>query len=129
MGAGLVGVPLGTVLAQTLKRRYPRADPLICAGGLLISAPFLLGSMFLVSVHTGAAYALIFLGAVALNLNWAIVADILLVSEQLNMPIQRPTPDPARTETRRVESATREQSDVELGFLDDGLRLPPNRFA
>lgn len=80
MAAGLVGVPLGTVLAQALKRRYPRADPLICASGLLISAPFLLGSMFLVSVHTNAAYALIFLGAVALNLNWAIVADILLVS-------------------------------------------------
>lgn len=82
MVAGLVGVPLGTVLSQVLKRRYPRADPLICASGLLISAPFLLGAMFVVSTNSVAAYVLIFLGSVALNLNWAIVADILLVRHQ-----------------------------------------------
>lgn len=80
MASGIVGVPLGTVLAQVLKKRYPRADPLICAGGLLCSAPFLLGAMFVVSINTTAAYVLIFLGSVSLNLNWAIVADILLVS-------------------------------------------------
>lgn len=79
MVSGIVGVPLGTVLAQVLKKRYPRADPIICAFGLLISAPFLLGAMLVVSVNTPAAYALVFFGSVALNLNWAIVADILLV--------------------------------------------------
>lgn len=81
MAAGLVGVPLGTVVAQVLKKRYPRADPLICAVGLLVSAPFLLAAMFLVPVNTIGAYACIFLGSLALNLNWAIVADILLVRE------------------------------------------------
>lgn len=79
MVAGIVGVPLGTVLAQRLKKRYPRADPIICAFGLLISAPFLLGAMLIVSYSAPAAYAFIFIGSVALNLNWAIVADILLV--------------------------------------------------
>lgn len=79
MVSGIVGVPLGTVLAQSLKKRYPRADPIICAFGLLISAPFLLGAMLVVPVNAPAAYALVFFGSVALNLNWAIVADILLV--------------------------------------------------
>lgn len=82
MAAGLVGVPLGTVLAQVLKKRYPRADPLICAVGLLVSAPFLLGAMFVVPFNATGAYACIFLGSLALNLNWAIVADILLVRER-----------------------------------------------
>lgn len=79
MVSGIVGVPLGTILAQSLKKRYPRADPIICAFGLLISAPFLLGAMLVVPVNAPAAYALVFFGSVALNLNWAIVADILLV--------------------------------------------------
>lgn len=84
MLSGIVGVPLGTVLAQTLKKRYSRADPLICAGGLLCSAPFLLSAMFVVSTNTPLAYVLIFLGSVSLNLNWAIVADILLVRIKLS---------------------------------------------
>lgn len=84
MMSGIVGVPLGTILAQTLKKRYPRADPLICAGGLLCSAPFLLSAMFVVSTNTTAAYVLIFFGSVSLNLNWAIVADILLVRKDLD---------------------------------------------
>lgn len=79
MVSGIIGVPLGTYLAQTLKKRFPRADPIICAFGLLISAPFLLGAMLLVSYSAPAAYVLVFFGSVALNLNWAIVADILLV--------------------------------------------------
>lgn len=86
MVSGIVGVPLGTVLAQSLKKRYPRADPIICAFGLLISAPFLLGAMLVVPVSAPAAYALVFFGSVALNLNWAIVADILLVRSIARFP-------------------------------------------
>lgn len=89
MVSGIVGVPLGTVLAQSLKKRFPRADPTICAFGLLISAPFLLGAMLIVSVSAPAAYALIFFGSVALNLNWAIVADILLVRHNLKHSLKK----------------------------------------
>lgn len=79
MLSGIVGVPLGAYLAQRLRKKHPRADPVICGFGLLISAPCLVASMLLVSVNAPAAYCLIFIGEIALNLNWAIVADILLV--------------------------------------------------
>lgn len=79
MVSGIIGVPLGTYIAQTLKKRSKRADPIICACGLIISAPLLAGSMLVVEKNATIAYTLVFFGEVALNLNWAIVADILLV--------------------------------------------------
>lgn len=79
MLAGLLGVPLGSFLSQALKKRYPSVDPVICAVGLLLSAPFLTGACLIVSYHTLSTYILIFLGQLSLNMNWAIVADILLV--------------------------------------------------
>lgn len=80
MVSGIIGVPLGTIIAQKLRKRSQRADPIICACGLILSAPLLAGSMIMVQANSACAYTLVFLGEVALNLNWAIVADILLVS-------------------------------------------------
>lgn len=80
MAAGLIGVPLGAYMAQRLKVHYPNADPLICAGGLLISAPLLFLGLALANKYHYLVLVLIFLGQVSLNLNWSIVADILLVS-------------------------------------------------
>lgn len=79
MISGIIGVPLGAYLAQRLRKKHARADPVICGFGLLISAPCIVAAMLLVSVNAPAAYCLIFIGEIALNLNWAIVADILLV--------------------------------------------------
>ena len=80
MIAGLIGVPFGSMLAQKLRVRWHQADPLICAVGLLISAPLIfLGSVF-ASTNSIACYTLIFFGQLALNINWSIVADMLLVS-------------------------------------------------
>ncbi|XP_025194819.1 protein spinster isoform X1 [Melanaphis sacchari] len=78
MAAGLIGVPLGSYLAQRLKVNYPKADPLICAGGLLISAPLLFLGLALADKYYYLVLVLIFFGQVSLNLNWSIVADILL---------------------------------------------------
>lgn len=86
MLSGVIGVPLGAYLAQRLRRKHTRADPVICGFGLLISAPCIVGAMLLVSVNAPAAYCLIFIGEIALNLNWAIVADILLVRNSFNEP-------------------------------------------
>lgn len=79
MISGLVGVPLGSYLSQSLKKTYPRADPLLCAAGLLISTPLLAAGMLVVQLNSTVAFILMFFGELALNLNWAIVADILLV--------------------------------------------------
>jgi MFS transporter, Spinster family, sphingosine-1-phosphate transporter len=79
MSAGILGVPLGSYLSTKLSKTYPRSDPVICAAGLLISAPLIAGAMLLVTVNSTLAYILVFLGELALNCNWAIVADMLLV--------------------------------------------------
>lgn len=79
MTAGIIGVPLGSYLSTRLGKTYPRSDPVICAIGLLISAPLIAGSMLVVTANSTLAYILVFLGEVALNCNWAIVADMLLV--------------------------------------------------
>lgn len=79
MTAGIIGVPLGSYLSTKLSKRYPRSDPVICAVGLLLSAPLIAASMLFVTVNSTLAYTFVFLGEVALNCNWAIVADMLLV--------------------------------------------------
>lgn len=78
MASGLIGVPAGSALAQYLRVQWPRADPYICAAGLLISAPILFAASLLASVNITLCYILIFFGEVFLNLNWSIVADMLL---------------------------------------------------
>lgn len=79
MLAGLIGVPLGSMLAQRLRLKIENCDPYICAAGLLASAPMVY--MALVMPQTSAVICFIFIfGAqLALNLCWSIVADILLV--------------------------------------------------
>ncbi|XP_049850079.1 protein spinster [Schistocerca gregaria] len=78
MFSGLVGVPLGSCLAQFLRPRYPRVDPMICAIGLLISAPLLFIASLLAESSISVCYIFIFFGEVFLNLNWSVVADMLL---------------------------------------------------
>ncbi|XP_076755283.1 lysolipid transporter protein spinster isoform X3 [Xylocopa sonorina] len=78
MAAGLIGVPLGSFLAQRLRVRWQQADPLICAVGLLISVPLLFFATLTANTNTVLCYTLIFFGQLSLNLNWSIVADILL---------------------------------------------------
>ena len=79
MLAGLIGVPMGSLLAQKLRVHWQQADPLICAMGLLISVPFLFFATITANTNSVVCYILIFCGQLSLNLNWSIVADILLV--------------------------------------------------
>jgi len=78
MTSGIVGVPLGMILSTKLKAKYPRADPVICACGILTSALFLSIGMVLCNVNIILAFVFLFIGEIALNLNWSIVADMLL---------------------------------------------------
>lgn len=79
MTSGILGVPLGSYLSTRLSKIYPRADPVICAVGLLLSAPLIAAAMILITVNSSLAYIFVFFGQITLNLNWAIVADMLLV--------------------------------------------------
>lgn len=79
MIAGLLGVPLGSFLSQYLRSKIQQADPLICGIGLFLSTPLFIAAMLVAESNQLTCYILVFFGQLALNLNWAIVADILLV--------------------------------------------------
>lgn len=75
---GVLGVFSGVQVSRKLRDKTPRADPLVCAAGLLLSAPFLYLAIVFAEASTIATYVFIFLGETFLSMNWAIVADILL---------------------------------------------------
>ena len=77
--AGVLGVVCGSLLGQKLRRRFPSADPLVCAFGLLISAPLMAGCLILATGPPVPTFLILFFGQLFLNLNWALVADMLLV--------------------------------------------------
>ncbi|XP_017049497.1 protein spinster isoform X2 [Drosophila ficusphila] len=78
MLAGLIGVPLGSLLAQRLRVHYENCDPYICAVGLFISAPMVFAALVVPQTSETLCYLFVFAAQVALNLCWSIVADILL---------------------------------------------------
>lgn len=80
MIAGLIGVPLGSGLAQRFRLIHSSCDPLICAFGLLTSAPFVYLGLAVAQYSTNWCFFFVFLAQVTLNLCWSIVADMLLVS-------------------------------------------------
>ncbi|XP_051987963.1 protein spinster homolog 1-like [Xyrauchen texanus] len=76
--SGILGVAGGVQASKLLRTRTARADPLVCAAGLLLAAPFLYLSIMFAQASTAATYVFIFFGETFLSMNWAIVADILL---------------------------------------------------
>lgn len=75
---GILGGCLGTVSSRWLRRKVAYADPVICAVGLLGSAPCLFIAIFVASKSIPVTYVFIFIGEVLVSLNWAVMADILL---------------------------------------------------
>ena len=53
---GVLGVTSGMVVSRGLRRRTQRADPLVCAAGLLLSAPFLYLAVVFAQSSTVATY-------------------------------------------------------------------------
>lgn len=81
MLSGLIGVPLGSFLAQHFRKTHQRTDPLVCAWGLFISAPLVYVALLIAQFSNFWCFFVIFLAELSLNLCWSIVADILLVSK------------------------------------------------
>lgn len=79
MLAGVLGVPLGSFMAQKLRPTVPNCDPMICALGLFISSPMVYFGMILANVSLKWTLFFVFLAQVSLNMTWSLVADILLV--------------------------------------------------
>ena len=80
MLSGIIGVPLGSYLAQRLRSTNGvKTDPLICAVGLIISGPLVYSALVAAPFNATLCYGFVFFAEIALNLSWSIVADILLV--------------------------------------------------
>lgn len=76
--AGIIGVILGSACSQYFRRVNARADPLICAVGVLGSVPLIYSGVVMADENLTLSWILIFLGEVCLCVNWTIVADMLL---------------------------------------------------
>jgi len=99
IASGLLGVVSGSVMGQKLRVQFPSAgtvdffhlqrinlialtffiDAIICGVGMICSAPFFYGLLVLSLGPIYAIYILAFLALWFINLNWALVGDILLV--------------------------------------------------
>uniref|UniRef100_A0A8C9JUQ0 SPNS lysolipid transporter 3, sphingosine-1-phosphate (putative) n=1 Tax=Panthera tigris altaica TaxID=74533 RepID=A0A8C9JUQ0_PANTA len=75
---GIIGVVLGAEASRRYQKVNPRAEPLLCAGSLLVAAPCLYLALILAPTTFLASYVLLALGELLLSCNWAVVADILL---------------------------------------------------
>ncbi|XP_043438648.1 protein spinster homolog 3 isoform X2 [Prionailurus bengalensis] len=75
---GIIGVVVGAEASRRYKKVNPRAEPLLCAGSLLVAAPCLYLALILAPTAFLASYVLLALGELLLSCNWAVVADILL---------------------------------------------------
>lgn len=90
MMAGIIGVPLGSFLAQRLRHRFPAIDPQICAYGLLVSGPLVFFSLLTSPYSTALCMFFVFCAQLSLNLTWSIVADILLVRQVVWTTLETP---------------------------------------
>lgn len=86
MASGMLGVPLGAWLGAALVKRWGRAHAVICGVGLLLSTPAMALAMLLTDNDPYAPFVLMFFGELALNLNWALVADMSLVRTRFGVP-------------------------------------------
>ncbi|XP_074048591.1 protein spinster homolog 3 [Macrotis lagotis] len=85
---GIVGVLAGAEMARRYKKHTPKAEPLVCAGSMLLAAPCLYLAIILAQKTLLAAYVFLTLAELLLSFNWAIIADILL---SVVMPSRRGT--------------------------------------
>ncbi|XP_053310919.1 sphingosine-1-phosphate transporter SPNS2 isoform X2 [Spea bombifrons] len=75
---GFLGVITGAGATKWCRQKTKRADPLVCAVGMLGSAIFICLVFVAAKSSSVAAYICIFAGETLLFSNWAITADILM---------------------------------------------------
>ncbi|CAG2106569.1 unnamed protein product [Medioppia subpectinata] len=75
---GIIGVFMGMSGSQYYRQRNPRADPLVCAVGVLTSVPFCFLTLVLAAKSPAFSWFFVFIAITLLSTNWSVVADILL---------------------------------------------------
>jgi len=117
MMSGVIGVPVGSFWSTKWRPKNQRADPLICAIGLFATCVFLCAALFLCKSHFFLSFVLIFLGEVTMNLNWSIVADILLYTV---IPTRRGTAEAIQILISHMIGDA--GSPYLIGVISDGLK-------
>nr|XP_027301793.1 protein spinster homolog 3 isoform X3 [Anas platyrhynchos] len=80
IGTGILGVVAGAEAARRLRKINNRADPLICATSMFVSALCLFIALMMAQRSITSTFIFIALGELFLSANWAVVTDILLIS-------------------------------------------------
>ncbi|XP_035198994.1 protein spinster homolog 3-like isoform X2 [Oxyura jamaicensis] len=78
IGTGILGVIAGAEAARRLRKINNRADPLICATSMFVSALFLFIALMMAQRNITSTFIFIAFGELFLSANWAVVTDILL---------------------------------------------------
>ncbi len=68
--AGVVGVWSGSYIGQKLRPRFPTADALVCAWGMIISAPLMYWGALMATGPQWATFTVITFAQWFMNLNW-----------------------------------------------------------
>ena len=76
--AGIAGVWAGSFIGQKLRVRFPSADALVCAWGMVIAAPLSFWGLLLATGPQWAMYLVVTFAQWFMNHNWAPSGDILL---------------------------------------------------
>ncbi|NWZ21061.1 SPNS3 protein, partial [Asarcornis scutulata] len=78
IGTGILGVVAGAEAARRLRKINNRADPLICATSMFVSALCLFIALMMAQRSITSTFIFIAFGELFLSANWAVVTDILL---------------------------------------------------
>ncbi|KAG8539798.1 hypothetical protein GDO81_020338, partial [Engystomops pustulosus] len=114
---GILGVGAGVEISKRYRKVNPRADPIVCACGMLSSAPFLYLALVFADTSLVATYVFIFIGETLLSLNWAIVADMLLY---VVIPTRRSTAEAMQIMVSHLLGDA--GSPYLIGLISDGIR-------
>ncbi|XP_068025347.1 LOW QUALITY PROTEIN: protein spinster homolog 3-like [Melanerpes formicivorus] len=78
IGTGILGVIAGAEAARRLRKVNKKADPLICAASMFISALCLYIALMVAQRSILSTFIFLAFGELFLSVNWAVVTDILL---------------------------------------------------
>ncbi|NWT05235.1 SPNS3 protein, partial [Mionectes macconnelli] len=78
IGTGVLGVTAGAGISRRLRKIYNKADPLICATSMFISALCLYTALMVAQTNILSTFIFIAFGELFLFVIWAVVTDILL---------------------------------------------------
>ncbi|XP_027481509.1 protein spinster homolog 2 [Zalophus californianus] len=114
---GFLGVATGAGATRWCRLRTQRADPLVCAVGMLGSAIFICLIFVAAKSSIVGAYICIFVGETLLFSNWAITADILMY---VVIPTRRATAVALQSFTSHLLGDA--GSPYLIGFISDLIR-------